>query len=528
MRVFLNGRFRIEASDGTDLTPRGAKDCGLIALLVTSRSGERTRPWLQSKLWSDRGAEQAANSLRQSVVKIRKALGPYQEALYSTRQCVGLDMSKLEVHTATGEEFLEGIDIRDEAFEDWLRLQRSGHGGDVAPLVVSPPLAERAIAPPEHLTIKVGTLGSEAGSAQWISNIIADMVSWTVSESYDIKVTQTQPAAPSEKSWQVTIDCALGPDDSFLVRLELRDLFSGHSLWSMHRTFVGQNENVSEHQEVIGLVQELVHSLGDCLMKSLSETALLQRPDALCALGIQKLFSMESRQIGEADTLFSQAYDLKPRGLYLAWRAHVREIELVERVNSDHKALKEESEALLRRAFESEPQNSMVLALLAINRLHMADEIQTAFLYARRAVRMNYGNAMAWWALSATHLRADNPTKSYGCARMAVNLSFGTPLEFWTQSQLSGAAMAVRKLSEAKALLKNVAFGRPDFRPPLRYLLALHATDEEWVDAVAAAERLKILEPGFSIEQLANDRDYPVSLLHKPYGLDRQRLLRLI
>ena len=170
----------------------------------------------------------------------------------------------------------------------------------------------------------------------------------------------------------------------------------------------------------------------------------------------------------------------------------------------------------------------MVLALLAINRLHVAQEVEAAMGYAHRAVKKNFGNPMAWWALSATFLKSDKPVKADIAARMAVDLANGTPLEFWALSQLAGAAMAVRKLDEARSLLKNVSFGRPDFRPPLRYLLTLHATNEEWEDAVAAADRLKVLEPGFSVDQLANDRDYPISLLHQSVGLDKERVRRLI
>ncbi|MEM8577745.1 MAG: hypothetical protein AAGF60_07825 [Pseudomonadota bacterium] len=524
LRVFLDGRFRVESRDGADLTPRGAKDCGLIALLLTSQHGERSRTWLQSKLWSDRGPEQAAGSLRQSVTKVRKAFGDVQEVLYSNRQCVGIDLDAVEVVRAPEAEFLEGIDVRDQEFEAWLTAQRMH-----APAVSLPPQpmpAQGAV--PRCVVLRAGGQTGRPGAAGWMSQIVFDMIARALAETFDVTILQPGGAPSPGPAWRIDIDCAMHAGDGFVVRLAMMDDVTGRHLWSAHRAFSKLGAQIIEHEGVIALVQELCQSYGETLLAELPEAELLARPDALCCLGVQRLFSMEAREIDAADTLFAQAHALRPRGLYLAWRAHVREIQLVERVNADVGALKDESEMLLRRAFEMEPNNSMVLALLAINRLHFVGDVQVALQYARRAVHANYGNAMAWWALSAGHLKLDDPAKSYGCARMAVSLALGTPLEFWTQSQLSGAAMAVRKLSEAQSLLQNVSFARPDFRPPLRYLLALHATNEEWADARAAAERLKVLEPGFSIDQLANDRDYPVSLLHRPYGLKRDRILALL
>lgn len=528
LKIYLHGRFRVEGPEGENLTPVGSKDCGLIALLITSQHGDRTRAWLQSKLWSDRGAEQAANSLRQSIAKIRKALGDYHSVFQSNRQHVAIDLDKFEIQRDPRFEFLEGIDVRDEEFEEWLTVERSDQTVSRVQLMDQPRLLQRNTAYPNIVLIYDGHRNIGQPSSSWIGQIVGDMASRSISESFDIPISRFPTVADQSNAWCIEIEANQVEKQVFVVRLALIEGSSGRVIWSANRNLDRQDGDLSENEELVALTQELTSAFGAGLVDSMPETDLLNRADALCVLGVQRLFSMESRQIDNADTLFSRAYEVKPRGLYLAWRAHVREIQLVERISPDRRALKDESEALIRRAFESEPNNSMVLALLSINRLHVASEIDTALQYALRAVKMNYSNAMAWWALSAAHLKSENPAKSYSCARMAVKLSLGTPIEFWTQSQLSGAAMAVRKLSEAKMILKNVSFARPDFRPPLRYLVTLHATDEEWTNALATAERLKDLEPGFSMDQLANDKDYPVSLLHQPYGLDRERVLSLI
>ena len=529
LSIYLHGRFRVEGALGEDLTPRGSKDCALLVLLVTSQHGERTRSWLQSKLWSDRGAEQAANSLRQAVAKLRKALGDYQSILLSNRQCVGIDLKKLKLAEDTHQEFLEGIEVRDEEFESWLAVERSSRSDRPA---APPKAASPYTHPPLTVSIQQGSNEADSTTSKWFKQTVSEMIARSLSENFDVAIMQQPPSIlstdPSPGTWCINLDIRSLSSNNFAVRISLLNAGDSQILWSTFRTLQATNGHITENEVVIDIVHELTTLFGSKLIQSMSEETLFTRADALCLLGVQRLFSMNSRQIDEADTLFKKAHEINPRGLYLAWRAHVREIQLVERVNADRPALKEQSEALVRRAFELEPNNSMVLALLSINRLHVGGQVDAALQYALRGVKLNYGNAMAWWALSAAHLKGDNPAKAYGCARKAVMLSQGTPIEFWTQSQLSGAAVAVRRLSEAKSIFQNVTFGTPDFRPPLRHLIALHATNEEWADAIAAAERLKTLEPGFSIDQLANDRDYPISLLHKPFGLDRERVLSLI
>ncbi len=75
LRIHVIGAFRVLAHDGEDLTPRGRKARALLAMLALTPTRRRSRPALQDKLWSDRGAEQGAASLRQTLTEIRRSLG---------------------------------------------------------------------------------------------------------------------------------------------------------------------------------------------------------------------------------------------------------------------------------------------------------------------------------------------------------------------------------------------------------------------------------------------------------------------
>ena len=132
------------AHDGQDLTPLGRKARALLAILALTPARRRSRPALQDKLWSDRGAEQGAASLRQTLTEIRKALGErYRDCLVSDLHGIGfaagrvtVDLDDVDVselaRLVEPPQLLEDIDVADEEFEDWLRNQRAAFGRRIA------------------------------------------------------------------------------------------------------------------------------------------------------------------------------------------------------------------------------------------------------------------------------------------------------------------------------------------------------------------------------------------------------------
>jgi DNA-binding SARP family transcriptional activator len=142
-KMSLFGSFHLEGPLGENLTPRGQKARALLALVALAKRGQRSRTWLCAKLWSDRPTEQAYASLRQALTEIRKALGAYSAALLHTDQFnISIDLNKVTVDAVElrqaiienrrlrpidlpDEEFLEGLNVGDEEFEDWLTIERS-------------------------------------------------------------------------------------------------------------------------------------------------------------------------------------------------------------------------------------------------------------------------------------------------------------------------------------------------------------------------------------------------------------------
>ncbi len=144
-RLDLLGGFRLSA-DGQALDVPAKKNRALLGVLALAPRQEATRDRLAGLLWSDRGEEQARNSLRQALVALRKDFAAFAASpLLLNGDRVALDLQSFSVDVA---EFLEasagtdaatlrraaelyrgplldGLAAGDPAFEEWLREARA-------------------------------------------------------------------------------------------------------------------------------------------------------------------------------------------------------------------------------------------------------------------------------------------------------------------------------------------------------------------------------------------------------------------
>ena len=93
---FLLGPFSISDLNGMPMTPKAQKTCAMLAMLALSPRATRTRVWLRDKLWSDRGEEQGAASLRQALLDARRSFGGLSDQLIvADKKSVSLCLDKI-------------------------------------------------------------------------------------------------------------------------------------------------------------------------------------------------------------------------------------------------------------------------------------------------------------------------------------------------------------------------------------------------------------------------------------------------
>jgi len=145
LSLSLLGGVRVRLAAGKPVILPTKKSQGLLVYLALRPGQAYPRERLAALLWGDTADEQARHSLRQTLCALRKALPPTKPpSLLIRGETVALNPAAVTVDVATFEglvtqgtpgaleraaalyqgELLEGLGLREEAFEEWLRAER--------------------------------------------------------------------------------------------------------------------------------------------------------------------------------------------------------------------------------------------------------------------------------------------------------------------------------------------------------------------------------------------------------------------
>lgn len=533
--ITLQGRFYIEGPDRNNLTPKSAKAQGLLALVASAPRMERSRRWLQDKLWSDRGAEQGAASLRQTLSEIRKAFGNHRLHFETDRTSVRLINAAIHAdpqHQA--DEFLEGIDLRDPEFEDWLTAQRAQRTPVQIPNNTSQASTETPAAapPPSRLRIELSASGSNNDTHVWFERLFMDRIAKTIQEvfSSDVVMMDTSPhfSDTRQTTLRVCAEYLAISEDTLGLRVYLQEARTGRRLWSEFCNVDKNNLVPANNPDLLQVSNFLIDAISEWILGASHATNLPDDPNQLCRLAIRKMLTMRADQFDQADDCLARAYDLEPRGIYLAWRAQLRTIQCAERHAGDRISMFESARSFTAQALEKDPYNSMVLATAANSRLFIDHDVAGSKILASQGVKLNSANPMVWWSLSACNLYTGDVDRCYSMADLGRRIAAFSPHGFWWDLQKAAAAFVGGRLEEARDLFEMSHSKCPDFRPPLRYLTVLYAHFDDYENAVKALNKLNTLEPDFSVDRLLKDREYPASLIWRETGTNLDNLTQLV
>ncbi len=131
----LTGGFRLASPDGGDVAITSKRARALLAILALSPGHSASRARLRALLWSNRGEQQAGDSLRQLLTTLRKELTEAGLDFLEARDDVlALDPLKVAIDVAAIDAgnaatfyrgpLLDGLDIGDNSFESWLAAER--------------------------------------------------------------------------------------------------------------------------------------------------------------------------------------------------------------------------------------------------------------------------------------------------------------------------------------------------------------------------------------------------------------------
>jgi predicted Zn-dependent protease len=470
--------------------------------------------------------------LRQALMEIRRALGDLAHLVDSDRDTVRLMDAVTDIETTpdevkaaleTGRDFLEGIDIADAAFEDWLREERSRLSPEVREPV---PEAQSRI----PLLIRLGSLPPGVGSFAGMA--LADSIGRLLAEFAHVDVFGAGgAAAPPDLprgGMTLTVEGALIGDHVHML-VGLLSSETGQTIWNQRASLPLTQADFIGGGDFPPLVFQAAEAALSHVPQLGAGQAGARRASALIARALTEMFSYDAIRLRRADSMLAEALSLAPSARILAWRSLVRQIMVVERTESDTARLHAEADDFARRALEMSKANPLVLALVSQVRVMLDENPEAGTVLARDSVALSPFNAFGYAAQTGALLRAGKPAEALIAARTGAAIAARTPYVHWWESLCGLSALAQDKQEAAIAHYEAAHYRAPNFRSPMRHLLFLYLAAGDEAKARRVLKDLRRAEPDFSIDLIRNDPDYPAATLRRSrliarYGDDLAKL----
>jgi tetratricopeptide (TPR) repeat protein len=277
----------------------------------------------------------------------------------------------------------------------------------------------------------------------------------------------------------------------------------------------GQKLNLGD-PNVLRCINTVVTVAIDQFVKIRSESPERALASNLCHSGILHLYRLGKINFETADRLFKRAFEIEPRGVYLAWRAYLRTFLLAERQYTCRQTVEAEAFEFMYRALELEPHNSYVAALSAHVQYIMRRSYVAAYELAERSIQLNHANPIGWACLGIAKSYLGKPDEGFRHSLLARSISGSAPFRYQMDAVSSIAGTMAGELDAAIYLAESSHALAPTFAPPLRYLSALYAHGGHHDLSFEMVRKLQAIEPDFSYDKL-RDKAYPAAGLHRSH-----------
>lgn len=534
-KLFLMGSVRLEAPTGRKIEIKGKKTRAIVAMLGTGIDKARPRDWVQQHLWSDRAPRQAAASYRQCMLELRRALAEDPGLLTATSQMLSLDAARLWVDVdhadhlasltrASGEPliFLADLNIRDKAFEAWVKERRSWIKGSMGLPATGP-------APPPHppgsgglhrpILIR-GRMQGDTPRSQTMNAVMQGLICKSIDDNGRVQLVDeaTMPGlsrADAQRAFRVEVNSIdQGPGAGVGVSVNLTRSLDGTVFSNLIRLSDEAASMQLDGFDLIDLVNEAVeHSLdeisgyGDRLPDA-------QIATALCFRAMKSITDFSTEAIERADVLLARAHDIDPQPVFLAWRAYLRTFLLGEGGGSCPQATRDEMEHFITQAEEQQPGNSIILSLAAFIRSMWLLSNEEAFDLAQRSNRLNPTNPFGISYLGMVHTHLGNFDEGYRLTRRANSLSVSRTAKSSIRYVAMRSAACAGRFEEALAIGEALGRDAPHFGAPKRLMGLLYMKCGRMAEAEAMIETLRQTEPDYSLEKM-RDAFRASPLLHR-------------
>lgn len=282
--------------DGLDLKIGSRRSQAMLAMLAVAPKSAVARDRLAATLWPDRAEDQARASLRQELSSLRRTLGAGAGIVMADATCVRINREAVTSGFGSPEngEFLEGLDLRSEPFDDWRRAEASrlaeadpertetGIEDTIATSIFeNPSVLVMGFVPaslePQDASFATGLvieLRTSLSLWRWFPVIAPEAIGWKTDRDGDLREIAKSVGAVYAISGAIQ-----RAGDRIRVSASLTETDRGHLIWT--ETFDGEMSDIFEMQEAIG--QAVVARVAPEIGRAESARIIRQRPADMAA-----------------------------------------------------------------------------------------------------------------------------------------------------------------------------------------------------------------------------------------------------
>jgi TolB-like protein len=545
----LLGPFRLLGPGDERIEIASKKGIALVALLAMAEESERTRGWLQDKLWGKRQQAEGRGSLRRELSNLRKVLNhqPPPPLLIFERDRVRIRIDMIDVDArrpgndysspAPRGEFLEGLDIPGEdGFEEWLREQRSEMARrserSRAQNAARDQIATRAAevsALPSHIVdlslLPPGFNNHPALAVLPFANVTGDSshdyLAEGISEELIERLSRIRwlPVIARSSSFSLTeindrnlVGRTLGAKyllegrlhkvrNSYLLTIALSDAGSRHTIWSHRFPLDDAISGDALEQVVSELVAHLEMRIdlaeqGRIRHKRQNELSLTD----LVWRGRWHLNRLTRADSDMAQRLFAEALSLDPDApealiqstFALGWAIWAQR-------ESKDRVL--EMRKLAQRAIHADPHDGRGYMLAGITEMWLRHPLAAQTLL-QQAIVLNPSLALAHAQLGGNFNLVGKPKDAIHHLRVALRLSANDPNIFYTLGELALAFDMLGQWADAIEHADHALARRPAYWYAHVIKIDALVRSANLVEASAALDELLSVKPGFSARYL--------------------------
>jgi tetratricopeptide (TPR) repeat protein len=278
--------------------------------------------------------------------------------------------------------------------------------------------------------------------------------------------------------------------------------------WMSRFKVPSRSQETTEHAEIVSQVNFATNAIlklmaDHCSRLPDSQEAL---PDLLLMKGIENLFRLEKTKHKDGEDNLREALNMRSSSQVYAWLAFSSVFKLGEKISEFSQSDREETEFFARRAIEIDPNNALSLSLCAHVFSFVLNDTEFASDLLDKSLKINPMHAISWDLFSVLHAYIGKPEVGLKCAKWARRIGEYSPYAYFYDASCCINAALTGRHEEAVQFGQHALSVRPNFKPPLRYMIASAGYLDDRRYTKKLVDQLLEREPDFSAREFLSSR----------------------